>query len=75
MPSAAYATLCKDVVRKQRDFWRLLGATQLLCVARSCGRRARKWHGGASQLYTPFFNGAWETLSPPCLRMNWHGAA
>jgi hypothetical protein len=28
-----------------------------------------------AQLYTPFFNRAWEPLSPPCQRMNWHGAA
>jgi hypothetical protein len=28
-----------------------------------------------NQLYTPFFNRAWEPLSPPCPRMNWHGAA
>jgi hypothetical protein len=49
MPLAAYDTLCKVVVRKQRDLWRFFGAAQLLCVARCCNRRAQKRHGGSSQ--------------------------
>ena len=28
-----------------------------------------------TQLYKSFLNGAWEPLSSPCPRMNWHGAA
>lgn len=50
MPSGACATLCKVVVRRQRDFWRFLGAAQVRCGARGCGRRARKRPGEASTL-------------------------
>ena len=34
MPSAAYVTLRKVVVRQQRDIWRFFSAAQLRCVAR-----------------------------------------
>ena len=46
-PSAAYATLCKVVVRKQRDFWQFFVTAQPLCVACGCDRGAGKRLGSA----------------------------
>ena len=53
MPSAAYATLCNVVVRKQRDFGHIFAAAQRRCVARGCGRRARKRHGNQGYKTSP----------------------
>jgi hypothetical protein len=53
MPSAAYATLCNVVVRKQRDFGHIFVAAQRRCVARGCGRRARKRHGNQGYKTSP----------------------